>query len=86
MMKATDLRDRNDAPISLGLRLASMGTVVVEGLMRAGGVVVRQVRGHEPEKAWRLCASFVSTRSQVTRLKVGANARCDRQLSFRLTV
>jgi len=49
-MKATDLRDRNDAPISLGRRLASMGTVVVEGLMRAGGVVVRQVRGHEPEK------------------------------------
>jgi hypothetical protein len=43
MMKATDLRDRNDAPASWGLHLASMGAVVVEGLMRAGGVVVREV-------------------------------------------
>ena len=43
VMKATDLRDRNDAPASWGLHLASMGTVIVEGLMRAGGVVVREV-------------------------------------------
>ena len=43
VMKATDLRDRNDAPASWGLHLASMGAVVVEGLMRAGGVVVREV-------------------------------------------
>ena len=41
VMKATDLRDRNDAPASWGLHLASMGAV--EGLMRAGGVVVREV-------------------------------------------
>jgi hypothetical protein len=43
VMKATDLRDRKDAPASWGLHLASMGAVVVERLMRAGGVVVREV-------------------------------------------
>jgi hypothetical protein len=43
VMKATDLWDRNDAPASWGLHLARIGAVVVEGLMRAGGVVVRQV-------------------------------------------
>jgi hypothetical protein len=37
-MKATDLRDHNDAPASWSLHLASMGAVIVEGLMRAGGV------------------------------------------------
>src|SRR4029450_8864535 len=37
--KGTARRDRNDAPASWGLHLASMGAVVVEGLMRAGGVV-----------------------------------------------
>jgi hypothetical protein len=43
VMKAADLRDRHDAPASWGLHLASVGAVVVEGLMRAGGVVVREV-------------------------------------------
>jgi hypothetical protein len=43
VMKATDLRDRDDAPASWGLHLASMRAVIVEGLMRAGGVVVREV-------------------------------------------
>ena len=43
VMKATDLRDRHDAPARWGLHLASMGAVVVEGLMWAGGVVVREV-------------------------------------------
>jgi hypothetical protein len=46
-MKATDLRDRNDSPASWGFHLASMGAVVVEGLMRAGGVVVREVPAQE---------------------------------------
>jgi hypothetical protein len=36
VMKATDLRERNDLPASWGFHLASMGAVVVEGLMRAG--------------------------------------------------
>ena len=43
VIKAADLRDRNDAPANWSLHLASMGTVVMEGLMRAGGVVVRTV-------------------------------------------
>jgi hypothetical protein len=42
-MKTTELGDRNDAPASWGLHLASMGAVVVEGLMRAGDVIVREV-------------------------------------------
>jgi len=42
VMKSADLRDRNDSPASWSLHIASMGTVVVEGLMRAGGVVVTQ--------------------------------------------
>ena len=43
VMKAADLRDRNDAPARWRLHLAPMGAVVVEGLMRARGVVVREV-------------------------------------------
>src|SRR5215510_4931855 len=46
-MKATDLRDRNDAPASWSLHLASMGAVIVEGLMRAGGVVVREITAQQ---------------------------------------
>jgi hypothetical protein len=46
-MKATDLRDRNDAPASWGLHLGSMGAVVVEGLMRAGRVVVREISAQQ---------------------------------------
>jgi hypothetical protein len=42
-MKSADLRDRNDAPARWRLRFARIGAVVVEGLMRAGGVVVREV-------------------------------------------
>ena len=38
VMKAADLRDRNDAPARWRLHLAPMGAVVVEGLMRARGV------------------------------------------------
>jgi hypothetical protein len=43
VMKASELRDRNDASGSWGLGLAATGAVVVEGLMRAGVVVVREV-------------------------------------------
>ena len=50
MMKATDLRDRNDAPASWSLCLASMGAVVVEGLSprrpavsRVFGSIVRSI-------------------------------------------
>jgi hypothetical protein len=47
VMKAADLRDRNDAPARWRLHLAPMGAVVVEGLMRAGGVVVREVTAQQ---------------------------------------
>ena len=43
MMKPADLRDRNDAPASLRLHFSRIGAVVVERLMRAGGVIVREV-------------------------------------------
>ena len=43
VMKSADLRDRNDAPTRWRLHFARIGAVVVEGLMRAGGVVVREV-------------------------------------------
>jgi hypothetical protein len=43
VIKSADLRDRNDAPARWRLYFARMGAVVVEGLMRAGGVVVREV-------------------------------------------
>jgi hypothetical protein len=47
VMKAADLRDRNDAPARWRLRLAPMGAAVVEGLMRARGVVVREVSAQQ---------------------------------------
>jgi len=47
VMKAADLRDRNDAPARWRLHLAPMGAVVVEGLMRARGVVVREVSAQQ---------------------------------------
>jgi hypothetical protein len=47
VMKAADLRDRNDAPARWRLHLALMGAVVVEGLMRARGVVVREVTAQQ---------------------------------------
>ncbi|PYR18451.1 MAG: hypothetical protein DMF98_25655 [Acidobacteria bacterium] len=43
VMKSADLRDRNDAPALWRLHFARMGAVVMEGLMRAGGVVVREI-------------------------------------------
>ena len=43
MVKSADLRDRHDAPARWRLDFARMRAVVVEGLMRAGGVVVREV-------------------------------------------
>ena len=46
-MKSADLRDRNDATARWRLPLASMGAVVVEGLMRARGVVVREVAAEQ---------------------------------------
>src|SRR5437899_11660365 len=46
-MKSADLRDRHDAPARSRLYFARMGAVVVEGLMRAGGVVVRAVTAQE---------------------------------------
>jgi hypothetical protein len=47
VMKAADLRDRNDAPARWRLHLAPMRAVVVEGLMRARGVVVREVTAQQ---------------------------------------
>ena len=44
MMKSADLRNRNDAPARWRLHFAPIGAVVVERLMRAGGVVVREIR------------------------------------------
>src|SRR2546425_11888091 len=46
-MKSADLRDRRDAPARSRLYFARMGAVVVEGLMRAGGVVVREVTAQQ---------------------------------------
>src|SRR2546426_5040230 len=46
-MKSTDLRDRNDAPVRWCLHVARMGAVVMERLMRAGGVVVREVTAQQ---------------------------------------
>jgi len=45
-MKSADLRDRN-ATARWRLPLASMGAVVVEELMRARGVVVREVAAEQ---------------------------------------
>src|SRR3989442_10894292 len=42
-----DLRDRNDAPARRRLHFAPMRAVVVEGLMRVGGVVVREVTAQQ---------------------------------------
>src|SRR5437773_10121042 len=46
-MKSSDLRDRDDAPARWRLHVARMGAVVVEGLMRARGVVVREVTAQQ---------------------------------------
>src|SRR5438876_11413991 len=46
-MKSADLRDRNDAPVRWCLDGARMGAVVMERLMRAGGVVVREVTAQQ---------------------------------------
>jgi hypothetical protein len=43
VMKSADLRNRNDAPARWRLQVAPIGVVVVEGLMRAGGVVVGEI-------------------------------------------
>src|SRR2546425_1465996 len=43
VMKSADLRDRDDSPARWRLHFAWMGAVAVEGLMWAGGVVVREV-------------------------------------------
>jgi hypothetical protein len=42
-MKSADLPDRHNAPARWGLHFARMGALVVEGLMRAGGIVVGEV-------------------------------------------
>jgi hypothetical protein len=42
-LKSADLRDRKDGPARWRLDFARMGALVVERLMRAGGVVVREV-------------------------------------------
>jgi hypothetical protein len=47
VMEAADLRDRNDTPARWRSHLTPMGAVVVEGLMRARGVVVREVTAHQ---------------------------------------
>ena len=47
MMKSADLRDCNDAPVRWCLHGARMGAVVMERLMRAGGVVVREVTAQQ---------------------------------------
>src|SRR5881296_3618346 len=46
-MKSADLWDREDAPARWRLHVARVGAVVVEGLMRAGGVVVREVTAQQ---------------------------------------
>ena len=43
VMKSADLRNRNDAPGRWRFHFSRIGAVVVEGLMRAGGVVVHEV-------------------------------------------
>ena len=47
VMKAADLRDRDDAPARWRLYFARIRAVVVEGLMRARGVVVREVAAEQ---------------------------------------
>src|SRR5882724_4428323 len=46
-MKSADLRDRNDAAARWRLYFARIGAVVVEGLMRAGGVVVHEITAQQ---------------------------------------
>jgi hypothetical protein len=43
VVKSADLRERHDAPARWRLDFARMRAVVVEGLMRAGGIVVGEV-------------------------------------------
>jgi hypothetical protein len=47
VVKSADLRDRHNAPACWRLDFARMRAVVVEGLMRAGGVVVREVAAQQ---------------------------------------
>ena len=46
-MKSADLPDRHDAPARWRLYFPRVGALVVEGLMRAGGVVVREVAAQQ---------------------------------------
>ena len=46
-MQSADLRNRNDAPARWRLPFPRVGAFVVEGLMRAGGVVVREVTAQQ---------------------------------------
>src|SRR5207245_2312431 len=46
-MKSADLRDRDDTPARWWMHLARVGAVVLEGLMRASGVVVREVTAQQ---------------------------------------
>src|SRR2546425_437987 len=46
-MKAAELRNRNDAPGRWRSHFSRTRAVVVEGLMRAGGVVVREVSAQQ---------------------------------------
>jgi hypothetical protein len=46
-MKSADLRDRNDAPARGCLDFPRLGAVAIERLMRAGGVVVREVSAQQ---------------------------------------
>ena len=60
MMKPVDLRDRNDAPARWRLHFSRIGAVVVEGLMRAGGVIVREVPAQQPSEMSFVDHSFAT--------------------------
>ena len=47
MVKAANLRNRDDVLVRSRLYFARMRALVVEGLMRAGGVVVREVAAQQ---------------------------------------
>jgi hypothetical protein len=47
VVKAADLRNRDDVLVRSRLYCARMRALVVEGLMRAGGVVVRKVAAQQ---------------------------------------
>jgi hypothetical protein len=53
VVKSADLPDRHDAPARWRLYFPRVGALAVEGLMRAGGVVVREVSAQQaPEVAF----------------------------------